>query len=81
MTFREYDDCFLWYCDKCHHQAVFPPGNFWSCVAELKARRWEFIRDDEARDWSHRCPECRKIVEAEILNMTFPVRRRATEVK
>jgi hypothetical protein len=79
MTFREYDDCFIWRCDKCHHEAVFPPGNFWSCVAELKARRWEFIRDDEGGDWSHKCPECRKASEVNVLEMVLVPKKRVSE--
>jgi hypothetical protein len=81
MSFEEFEDCFVWRCEKCRLEAVFPPGNFWACVAELKARRWSFTRDDESRVWTHYCWKCRNAVAAEIMNMTFPPRRRATEVK
>jgi hypothetical protein len=77
MSFEEHDDCFIWLCEK----SVFPPGNFWACVAELKSRRWSFTRDDENGVWTHYCWKCRNAVEAEILNMTIPARRRGTEVK
>jgi hypothetical protein len=79
MTFREYDDCFIWRCDKCRHEAVFPPGDFWSCVAELKARRWEFIRDDEGGDWSHKCWKCRKASEVNVSEMVLVPKRRVSE--
>jgi hypothetical protein len=72
MSFEEFPDCFIWQCDRCHLEAVFPRGNFWSALAELKGRGWQITRLD---DWVHRCAKCKKIVEAEILNMTFPVRR------
>ena len=72
MSFEEHEGCFVWRCDKCRIEAVFPPGNFWAALAELKSRGWQITRLD---DWVHRCAKCKKIVEAEILNMTFPVRR------
>ena len=75
MTFREYDDCFLWFCDKCHHQAIFPLGDFWACVAELKARRWEFIRGEG--DWDHRCPECKKKSEVNVSEMVLVPKKRS----
>ena len=74
MSFFEFEDAFVWQCDKCPHEAVFPPGNFWGCVAELKSRGWSFWRNDEG-EWSHSCSSCRKTA-AEILNMTFPPRRK-----
>ena len=79
MTFREYDDAFIWQCDKCRIEAVFPPNDFYARVAELKARGWSFVRDDESRVWSHRCWKCRETEAAEILNMTIPPRRRVSE--
>jgi hypothetical protein len=69
MSFSEYEDAFVWRCDKpgCGHEAVFAPGDFWGCVAELKSRRWEFFKDSEG-DWSHHCGRCRKS-SASILDM------------
>ena len=72
MSFLEHEDCFVWRCDRCRLEAAFPPSNFWSALSELKARGWQITRLD---DWVHHCAKCKKIVEAEILNMTFPVRR------
>jgi hypothetical protein len=77
MSFYEYDDCFIWRCDKCPHEAVFPPGNFWSCVAELKSRRWTFIREDG--DWSHRCPSCHGNMSVD--EVLVPLKRKQSEVK
>jgi hypothetical protein len=68
MTFSEHQDCFEWRCDKCGHSVEFAPGNFWSCVAELKSRRWEFFRDDQEGGWSHHCGRCRRS-SASILDM------------
>jgi hypothetical protein len=69
MSFTEHDDCFIWRCDKagCGHEAVFAPNDFWSCVAELKSRRWEFFRDSEGA-WAHHCGKCRRS-SASILDM------------
>jgi hypothetical protein len=67
MSFSEFDDCFVWQCDRCRTKAIFPPGNFWGAVAELRARRWEFDRDDRDGGWSHLCGKCRK-TGAEILD-------------
>jgi hypothetical protein len=75
MSFYEYDDAFIWRCDKCLHEAVFAPGNFWSCVAELKARRWGFIRGEG--DWDHRCPECRKKSEENVGEMVLVPKKRS----
>jgi hypothetical protein len=35
MSFFEYDDCFVWRCngEDCAKQVVFPPTDFWDCVA------------------------------------------------
>ena len=38
MAFEEFSDCFVWSCDQCSQQAVFPPGDFWSALTELKGR-------------------------------------------
>jgi hypothetical protein len=73
VSFEEFEDCFVWRCDRCRQEAVFPPGNFWTALAELKSRGWQITRLD---DWVHRCAKCKKIVEAEIMNMTFPMRRK-----
>jgi hypothetical protein len=75
MSFEEHEDCFIWRCEKCRLEAVFPPGNFWGAVAELKARRWSLSRDDESGVWTHYCWKCRNAVAAEIMNMTIPARR------
>jgi hypothetical protein len=75
MSFFEHDDCFIWRCDKCLNEAVFAPGNFWSCVAELKARRWGFIRGEG--DWDHRCPECRKASEENVSEMVLVPKKRS----
>jgi hypothetical protein len=68
MSFEEHDDCFLWRCDKCGHEALFPPKDFWDCVAELKARRWGFTPPHGGDDWEHTCGRCRKSL-AEVLKM------------
>ena len=52
MSFEEHEGCFVWRCDKCRIEAVFPPGNFWAALAELKSRGWQITRLD---DWVHRC--------------------------
>jgi hypothetical protein len=70
MSFEEHPDCFIWRCDKCGHEAVFPPNDFWDCVAELKARRWGFSPPQGGDDWSHYCGRCRKPL-AEVLKMTL----------
>ena len=58
MSFGEYEDCFVWTCDGCSQEAIFPIGDFWRSLGELKARGWRVGRDDEGRD--HRCSKCRK---------------------
>ena len=45
MSFDEWDDAFVWRCDDCHLTVEFPARDFYSCVAELKARGWQMIRD------------------------------------
>jgi hypothetical protein len=70
MSFDEYDDCFVWRCDRCGHCAEFPPGDFWRALRELKSRGWLIERDDDG--WSHTCKRCRKS-SAELLSM--PVKR------
>jgi hypothetical protein len=67
MAFDEYDDCFVWRCDRCHTKAIFPPGNFWSALAELKSRGWLIEREDEG--WGHTCRRCVKAMSAEIMRM------------
>jgi hypothetical protein len=79
MSLYEWEDCLQWKCDKCGFSVEFPPNDFWAGVSELKSRGWGFSRDDEG-GWSHYCSKCRKSP-AEILAMTIPARRRATEVK
>jgi hypothetical protein len=70
MAFDEFEDCFVWKCDRCGCKAVFPPGNFWAALAELKSRGWEIDRDEDG--WGHTCRKCRK-TSAELMSM--PVRR------
>ena len=53
MAFEEFSDCFVWSCDQCDQQAVFPPGDFWSALAELKARGWFIYRDRDDNEWAH----------------------------
>ena len=66
MSFDEYDDCFVWRCDRCSQKAVFPPGNFWAGLAEIKSRGWEIDRNEDG--WSHCCARCKKS-STEIMNM------------
>jgi hypothetical protein len=63
----EYDDCFIWKCDGCPHEAVFPVHDFWSALAQLKARGWQITRDEDG--WDHRCPKCKRERSASILDM------------
>ena len=71
MSFDEYDDCFVWACDRCRTKAILPPGDFWGAVAELKGRGWLLERDENG--WGHTCARCRKTMGVEILSM--PVQR------
>jgi hypothetical protein len=48
MSFSEYEDCFVWCCDKCGLAAEFPATSFWSSLGELKGRGWRVTRQDEA---------------------------------
>jgi hypothetical protein len=75
MSFEEFDDCFVWRCDRCKREAIFPPDDFWGAVRELKSRGWLFERDEDG--WSHTCSRCRKTMGAEILGM--PVIRKARQ--
>jgi hypothetical protein len=70
MSFEEWSDCFIWRCDKCGHEVVFKPHDFWGCVAELKSRGWGFSREDgeDGYSWSHSCPRHRKTL-AQVLAM------------
>jgi hypothetical protein len=73
MSFEEFPDCFVWRCNGCQLTVEFAPGNFYACVAELKSRGWLFERDNESRDWSHRCGKC-KLADAErIMNEVIPM--------
>jgi hypothetical protein len=71
MSFEEFDDCFVWCCDRCGLKAIFPHGDFWSAVRELKSRGWLLERDESG--WGHTCRRCKKTMGAEILDM--PVRK------
>lgn len=55
--FDEYPDVFVWRCDACGLSAEFPVGDFWSSLAELKARGWRITRDDNG--WAHCCGKCK----------------------
>jgi hypothetical protein len=59
MSFEEHNDCFIWRCNgkDCRNEVIFPPTDFWGCVAELKSRQWSFYREDDG-DWSHYCGRC-----------------------
>jgi len=52
MTFMELNDAFVWECNHCHKQVIFPPSDFYGRVAELKARGWSFHLNDD-RTWDH----------------------------
>jgi hypothetical protein len=60
MSFEEHPDCFIWRCNGkgCGKEVIFPPTDFWGCVAELKSRQWSFYRDEETGDWTHHCGRC-----------------------
>jgi hypothetical protein len=58
MSFSEYEDCFVWTCDKCGLAAEFPATSFWNALGELKGRGWRIGRDDEG--WTHHCGKCWK---------------------
>jgi hypothetical protein len=53
MSFSEYDDCFVWECDRCGRSVHYPPGDFWGALADLKSRGWGIKRDGEG--WTHYC--------------------------
>jgi hypothetical protein len=67
MAFEEFSDCFVWSCDHCDQQAVFPPGDFWSALTELKARGWLIYRDRDDNEWAHQCGRCKRKYSAGIL--------------
>lgn len=56
MSFSEYEDCFVWICDKCALSAEFPATSFWNALGDLKGRGWRITREDEG--WSHYCGRC-----------------------
>jgi hypothetical protein len=64
MSFSEYEDCFVWTCDKCALSAEFPATSSWSALAELKT--WRVWRDDES--WSHYCGKCKQQADVGILD-------------
>lgn len=66
MAFDEYEDSFVWRCDRCGCSVQFPPNDFWGALAEIKSRGWEISRDEEG--WGHVCRRCRK-TGAQILAM------------
>jgi hypothetical protein len=67
MSFSEFEDCFVWSCDKCGLAVEFPATSFWSAHGELKARGWRFIREYEG-SWSHYCSKCKQQADAGILD-------------
>jgi hypothetical protein len=72
MSFEEYDDCFIWRCDErgCGREVIFPPKDFWDCVAELKSRGWGFSPPEGEIDWTHCCGRCRS-KRPSIMDRTF----------
>ena len=56
MSFTEYDDAFVWECNDCGKEVIFPPADFSDCVGELKQRGWSFHRTPS--EWGHRCSPC-----------------------
>jgi hypothetical protein len=58
--FIELETSFVWECNTCGKQVIFPPSDFFGRVAELRARGWSFhLNDDEGgRDWTHSCAYC-----------------------
>jgi hypothetical protein len=71
MSFSEYEDVFVWSCEKCDLTAQFPPNDFYGCVAEIKARGWLIERDSEG-EWHHYCGRCRsKVNSAKVMDMPF----------
>lgn len=56
MSFSEYEDCFVWTCDKCGLSAEFPATSFWTALGDLKGRGWRGWREDDG--WSHYCGRC-----------------------
>jgi predicted RNA-binding Zn-ribbon protein involved in translation (DUF1610 family) len=73
MSFEEFDDAFVWRCDECKQSAIFPPGDFWRALAELKSRGWRIDRGQDG--WGHYCPRCKKSG-AEILSMPVVAKAR-----
>jgi hypothetical protein len=60
MSFEENEDSFIWSCEGkgCRISAVFPPHDFYGCVAEIKARGWAIERD-QSGIWCHYCGKCK----------------------
>jgi hypothetical protein len=64
MSFIDLEDAFIWECDDCKMQAIFPPSDFYKRKDELKERGWSFHlhedtgREDSGRHWSHYCQRC-----------------------
>jgi hypothetical protein len=64
MSFLEVSDAFVWECDDCGLQAIFPPSDFYGRKDELKERGWLFRLDEETghegygRHWTHYCQRC-----------------------
>jgi hypothetical protein len=66
MSFDEFEDCFVWRCDRCGKSTQFPPDDFWGALRELKVRGWQFERDEEG--WGHTCGNCARKFAREILD-------------
>ena len=71
MSFEEWNDVFIWRCDQCGKEAIFPPSDFFERVDELKARSWSFHRNDDGT-WDHSCGRCvQKHRQTNILDRTI----------
>jgi hypothetical protein len=78
MSFEENEDSFVWYCEGkgCRVSAVFPPKNFYDCVAEIKSRGWLIERDSDGQ-WCHWCGKCKWKRSEGVMDKPFSSIRRA----
>jgi hypothetical protein len=78
MSFIELETSFVWQCNNCPKQVIFPPSDFYGQVDELKARGWSFHLNDDG-SWDHTCGYCNyKHRQTSIMDRTFS---RPREVK
>lgn len=71
MSFEEWTDVFIWRCDTCGKEVMFPPSDFFARVSELKARSWSFHHNDDGT-WDHTCGRCRhKHQQTNIMDRQF----------